>query len=326
MLETINKIKVSVIIPVYNNENTIGRCLDSVLAQTLEGIEIIVIDDGSTDNSYNIMTEYQKKHSNVHVVKSTHQGQGLSRNIGLQMAKGEYIGFVDGDDAISDIMYETLYKKIGDADICQCNEWIVQSQMQHKVELKHYEGEVTVKDRVKYMNDFFFTYIHSHGCCNKLYRKAFLEANYIHFADNAEVHSEDLYFNILTVKRLNKIVFVDEMLYYYYQYETSHSRSFSMEKVRRLCRLFDIVTQDEFRFVLARLGVMNICINLTEFDSDYSEILSRKDFRRLVKLAARAPEAFYQRLVMLGLLILKGNSARWLIKHYYGRFRRETNG
>lgn len=324
MLETIDKIKISVIIAVCNNESTIARALNSVLSQTMDGIEIIVIDDGSTDNSYNIITEYQKNNSNIRVVKGKHQGQGLSRNIGLQIAKGEYIGFVDADDAISDIMYETLYNKISDADICQCNEWVIQSHMCHKAELRHFEGEITVKDRVRYVNDFFFTYIHSHGCCNKLYRTAFLKANHIHFADNAEVHSEDLYFNILTVKRLNKIVFVDEMLYYYYQYENSHSRSFSMEKIRRLCRLFDIVTQDQFKYVLARLGVMDICINLTEFKSDYSEILRRKDFRRLVKLAAKAPSPFYQKLVMLAILLFKGKFVIWIIKNYYGRFRRET--
>lgn len=319
-----DEIKISVIIPVYNNETTIVRCIESVINQTLDGIEIIVIDDGSTDNSYNIVSEYSNKYSNLRVVKSKHQGQGLSRNIGLQMAKGEYIGFVDGDDAISDVMYERLYQKIGDADICQCNAWVVQSHNEHKAELKRFEGEIEVKDRVKYMNEFFFTYIHSHGCCNKIYRKSFLDVNNIQFADNAKVHSEDLYFNILAVKKLNKIVFVDEMLYYYYQYKDSHSRSFSIEKVRKLCSLFDMVTNDEFKYILARLGVMNICINLTEFNCNYSEILSRKDFRRLIKLSLKAPEAFYQRIVLISLLVFKGKIRIWIIKKYYGRFRREN--
>ncbi len=317
--------KISVIIPTYNDESTIGRCIDSVLAQKMDGIEIIVIDDGSTDNTYNAIRGYPSKYPNVTVIKARHRGQGLARNIGLNMARGEYVGFVDGDDTISDNMYPVLYKEIGDADICQCNSWIVHDSKEHKEDLVRYEGTVIVQDRIKYMNEFFFTYIHGHGCCNKLYKKEFLYDNGIEFADNAVVYSEDLYFNIQAVKKLNKIVFVDQMLYYYYQHPESHSRSYSMDKVRKLCNLFNMVTQDEFKYVLARLAVTDICINLTEFNSDYNEILSRKDFRRLIRLAAMAPEAMYQRVILLSLLVLKGKPAISIVQKYYGRFRRERS-
>ncbi|MBP3359360.1 MAG: glycosyltransferase [Clostridia bacterium] len=325
MSEKNNKIKISVIIPVYNSEKTLRRCLDSVLAQTLDGIEIIVLDDGSEDNSYNIMTEYDDKYDNVRIVGLKHVGQGLARNIGLDMARGEYIGFVDSDDKISNVMYETLYNRIGDADICQCNSWLIQSHGRHKEELKPYDGTVVVTDRLKYMNDFFFTYLHSHGCCNKMFRKSFLSKNGILFADNELVYSEDMYFNILTVKYLTKIVFVNEMLYYYYQNKDSHSHAFSMDKMRKLCRLYDMTAQDDFKYILARMGVLDICTQLTSFDSDYSEILSRKDFKHLLHLALRAPEAMYQRLIILGILLLGNKQAMWIIRRYYGRFQRDTD-
>lgn len=325
MSEKNDEIKISVIIPVYNSEKTLRRCLDSVIAQTLDGIEIIVLDDGSEDASYQIMTEYQNKYANVRIAELKHGGQGLARNVGLDMARGEYIGFVDSDDKISNVMYETLYSKIGDADICQCNSWLIQSHDRYKEELKSYAGTVEVTDRLKYMNDFFFTYLHSHGCCNKLFRKSFLQKNEIQFADNELVYSEDLYFNILTVKCLTKIVFVDEILYYYYQNENSHSHVCSMDKTRKLCRLYDMTAQDEFRYILGKMGVLDICTQLTSFDGDYIEILERKDFKRLLRLALRAPQAMYQRTIILGLLLLGDRQAIWIIKHYYGRFQRDTD-
>lgn len=320
MLEKADKIKISVIIPVYNNEKTIDRCISSVIRQTLKGIEIIVVDDESEDHTYDIIQKYEREYDNIRSVRRSHVGQGMCRNIGLEMSRGEYIGFVDGDDEISEMMYETLYNHIGDADICQCNAWVIRGDIQHKAELRRFNGEVDVVDRLKYANEFFFNYIHGHGCCNKIFRKSFVNKHNIRFADNNIVYSEDLYFNILTLKHLNKIVFVDEMLYYYYQYETSHSHEISIDKAKKICTLFDMVTHDEFCHVFARLGVINICMILAKIDGEFDEILLSDKFTRLLKLAVGAPEPFYQKVIIFLLLKFRKTIGMWLIKHYYGRF------
>lgn len=320
MFEKDDRIKVSVVIAVYNNEQTIERCLTSVVNQTLKEIEIIVVNDESTDKTREILDKYEKQYDNIHIIDVAHCGQGICRNIGIDHAKGEFIGFVDGDDEISEVMYETLYGRVGDADICQCNAWVIRGQVQIKAELKRFDGEVTVKDRLKYANGFFFKYFHGHGCCNKIFRKSFIEKNNIRFADNNIVYSEDLYFNIMAIKKLDKIVFVDEMLYYYYQYKTSHSHEVSIDKAKKLCKLFDLVTQDEYKYVFSRLGVLDICIVLAKLDNGADEILSRSDFRRLLKLALRAPEPFYQKVIIFSILIFKKNLSPWIIKNYYGRF------
>ena len=102
-------IKVSVIIPVYNVEPYLKEALDSVINQTLREIEIICIDDCSTDNSYNILEEYAKKDNRIIIIKNEENlGVGISRNKGIRLSKGEYIGFVDGDDYIVNNYFEFI--------------------------------------------------------------------------------------------------------------------------------------------------------------------------------------------------------------------------
>ena len=113
-------IKISVIVPVYNSEDTLEKCILSVLNQTLSDIELILINDGSIDKSQEIIDKYKEKYPDK-IKTKTIENQGVSntRNIALDMAEGEYIGFVDGDDYIESTMYEKLYNKAIDenADI-----------------------------------------------------------------------------------------------------------------------------------------------------------------------------------------------------------------
>lgn len=105
------QIKVSVIVPVYNREKYLHQCVDSIVAQTLEEIEIILVDDGSTDSSPSICDEYAAKDSRVKVIHKKNEGMGVAYNTGMAEAKGEYIGFVETDDWIEPEMYEDLYAK-----------------------------------------------------------------------------------------------------------------------------------------------------------------------------------------------------------------------
>lgn len=119
-----NPLKMSIIIPCYNEECYIEKCLESVVNQTLSDIEIIVIDDGSTDDTVLICDEYEYKYPNkVKVIHQENAGQGKARNVGLSIAKGEYIGFVDADDWVDYRMFEKLYNhaKKYDADITFCD-------------------------------------------------------------------------------------------------------------------------------------------------------------------------------------------------------------
>lgn len=116
--------KVSIIIPVYNTEKYIATCLDSVMGQTLEDIEVILINDGSTDASLEIMEQYRQKYPNrIQLISKENGGQATARNIAIPMCTGEYIGFVDSDDYIEQDMYEKMYLKAveTDADYVECD-------------------------------------------------------------------------------------------------------------------------------------------------------------------------------------------------------------
>ncbi len=116
--------KVSVIVPVYNVEEYLAPCLDSLVKQTLQDIEIIVVNDGSPDNSQEIIDRYVKKYPNlVKAMIKENGGQASARNMALEIAKGEYVNFVDSDDWVRIDMYENMYKKAKeeDADIVVCN-------------------------------------------------------------------------------------------------------------------------------------------------------------------------------------------------------------
>ena len=117
-----SKVKVSVIVPVFNVGEYLSTSLDSILNQTLEDIEIICINDGSTDDSLNILEYYAKKDKRIKIISKENEGQGTARNVGLDNAQGEFISFVDADDFIKKDMLEKLYNKSvnGNLDLVMC--------------------------------------------------------------------------------------------------------------------------------------------------------------------------------------------------------------
>lgn len=122
MVKVEEKIKVSIIIPVYNTSKYLEQCLDSVINQTLSGIEIICVDDGSTDKSLEILKNYQQKDNRIKILTQNHKKQARARNYGISIAKGEYIGFVDSDDWCELDMFEKLYERAKEtnSDIAMC--------------------------------------------------------------------------------------------------------------------------------------------------------------------------------------------------------------
>lgn len=116
---------VSVIIPVYNQEKYLDECLSSVCGQTLRDIEIMCVNDGSTDESLKILNKYAKNDSRIHVFSQSNQGAGVARNLGLSKAKGKYLSFLDSDDVFEPLMLEKLVaqaeKERADVTVCRCN-------------------------------------------------------------------------------------------------------------------------------------------------------------------------------------------------------------
>ncbi len=113
---------ISVIVPVYNTGKYLNRCVDSILAQTYHDLEGILVDDGSTDQSPGLCDEYLRKDERIRVIHKSNGGLSDARNVGIDVASGEYIGFIDSDDYIVPDMYQKLYTRLTQekADICIC--------------------------------------------------------------------------------------------------------------------------------------------------------------------------------------------------------------
>ena len=112
--------KISIIVPIYNSETYLRRCLISLINQKYNNLEIILVNDGSTDNSLSICKEYEKKDSRIKLINQLNKGVAHTRNIGLDVATGDYITFVDSDDFIDKNMYSELIENIDSCDIAVC--------------------------------------------------------------------------------------------------------------------------------------------------------------------------------------------------------------
>ncbi|MGN1275553.1 MAG: glycosyltransferase family 2 protein [Floccifex sp.] len=201
---------VSIIVPVYNSQKTIKRCLTSILGQTYKNLEIIVVDDGSTDNSLQIINQY-KSDSRIHLISKKNGGVSSARNTGLSIAKGHFVQFVDSDDYLSPNMTERLMSlmDVNNCDLVICGyKYINKSKVLH-LSKQLYDGADAIENA--FLGLWETTYINIPW--NKLYRKELCEG--LSFPLEVTL-GEDLIFNIQYLKRCQRLFVSDELLYNYY--------------------------------------------------------------------------------------------------------------
>lgn len=210
-------VKVSVIIPVYNAEEYLEQCLDSVVRQTLQDIEIICIDDGSSDRSPDILRRYAATDTRFHIVSQNNCGAGKARNTGIDTATGEYIAFLDSDDWLVLSALEKLYMQAAgyDADICICgrinhmNQYGEDFTYQILPNPKLYPQEQSFcLDQSNSFFDFADIIV-----WNKLYRRSFLEEKQIRFP--SAKRAEDIYFTTIAACSARKMIILPDALIHY---------------------------------------------------------------------------------------------------------------
>ena len=202
-----NKCKLSIIVPVYGVEKYIDKCLNSLVKQSLKEIEIIVVNDGTKDNSQKIVDKYVKKYPDK--IKSyikENGGQGSARNYGLKKASGEYIGYVDSDDFVEKDMYKKLYNKAkeNNYDIVVCGNYNVSEDYQNK------NIDAFINNYNTDLENIFFGKM---AVWNKIYKRDILIKNKLEFKE--KVWYEDLAFTLKAIMNSNTFAFIDEPLYDY---------------------------------------------------------------------------------------------------------------
>ncbi|MDV4150372.1 glycosyltransferase family 2 protein, partial [Clostridium sp. AL.422] len=210
--------KISVIVPVYNSEKCLGRCIDSILNQTYSDFELILINDGSNDKSLDIIKKYEALDRRVKVIDNKNNGVSKTRNIGITLAKGDYIQFIDSDDFIDKDMlsYEVNMLESNKADMVMTGLFLdIESKNNIDTSIQTFENNISrgekdiAENLIKRLNG---TYINSP--VNKLYKKEIIIDNNIFMNEDIDL-GEDLAFNLDYMKHCNSIVFSEKSFYHY---------------------------------------------------------------------------------------------------------------
>lgn len=220
-------IKISVLIPVYNTERYLRKCLDSVLAQTLKEIEIIITNDGATDNSQKIIEEYAIKDKRIRYNIQKNSGLGATRNKGIELAKGEYIAFLDSDDWVEKDYYKFMYEeaKKNNVDLVVSN-FCIDSKSKLSV-YRHNEN-----NKKRYLQGVIERRYPGFSW-NKLYKKSLIDNNHIRFPIRDELENiEDQYFTIRTCCFAKNIAFIDNPLIHYVIRDSSITNKYQKTLLR----------------------------------------------------------------------------------------------
>lgn len=208
----LNKYKISIIIPVYNAEKYIKKCVESALNQTLKEVEVICINDGSPDNSIDILKSMQSVHENLVVIDKSNEGVWKARMDGIRVATGEYIGFLDSDDYLENDFAEKMYENIqkNNADIAICGfkriDMITGNELSREMKYS--------SDRIIDINKNAEELISINTALwNKIYKTSILKQ--LESIDNPPRILEDMMFLSLIYQKINRISFVEEYLYNY---------------------------------------------------------------------------------------------------------------
>ena len=236
-------IKYSFIVPVYNTEKFLKKCLDSLVNQTYKDFEIIVVNDGSTDKSSNIISKYQKKYKNIIVINKENEGLSMARNRGIQKSSGKYIIFVDSDDYVSDKLLENIDKEMEDCDILRfqiatLNECYAEEKEYHEEGFSARSG----LEAFKYLSSYHFV---EPAWCYVIKKDYYIKNK---FSFKKGVYHEDFGLIPYVIYNARKVKSIDFIGYYYIQrngsimnnndYKKSVKKAFDMLEQYKTMRLF----------------------------------------------------------------------------------------
>ena len=321
---------ISVIIPVYNVEKYLPRCLESIICQAYENIEIIIVNDGSTDNSENICQNYMKRDNRIKLINQKNSGAAVARNIGIDYANGEYIGFVDSDDIVCSDMYEKLLKNIikTNADISICD-FIETKQLNYTDETKsnNTKFNLQVYNTDEIVSKFLRinSYEQYFSVWNRLYKAELFEN--IRFTEGIINEDVDFSYKIFLSSKL--VCVSKEPLYYYYVGNNSITRNkltpkdldlfISWDNVLNYAEINDKKNIESIkvncarsRFTLLIKYAMYGCSNFDNFELIKKEMINY--VRRNIYILLRCDGIDIKRKIAIVITVLNFNIIKFIFK------------
>ena len=303
------KTLISIIVPVYNTEKHIERCLDSIMKQDYPNFEVILVNDGSTDESGIIIQKYKEKYKNISYIKQENKGVGAARNAGIKVAKGDYISFVDSDDYIDYNMYEELFDviKCHDVDIVYSN--FQTEYLDGRIDgCDKNSGQIYIRSSLDVLRDMMWDKLNCSSCTKLFKRTVFSEYKFPEnniYEDRIAMH--------MWILQCKQVAWVDKVFYHY------------VERSSSLCHL--ITPLNRYHYFMAEfsriefiekhllfegeelLEVRNRLIRICFFTFEEFVLLTkprcfqkpirhmRAKFKTLLKFPSRELEVFYRKRI-----------------------------
>lgn len=307
---------ISIIVPVYNVERYLDRCVQSLISQTYENLEIILVDDGSPDRCPKLCDEYEKKYSNIRVIHKENGGLSSARNAGMAVAKGDYIGFVDSDDWVEPTMYAYLYEILIDYDADISDICCIQTDGNKKIintdeKINIYSGD-----------DILIRYLERglsekkgapYTVWRKLYKKKVINGELF----KEGILNEDICYNYSVMRRAKKVVESNQIFYYYFQNSAGISGGKLKKKDLVLLKVTDelveLAGESDNKLIVeyakmkrARSDfslLMKAALNGIEGVSDKQLDIMQKNLRKNLKLIFKSPMSITRKLICLAFAI-----------------------
>lgn len=251
--------KISVIVPIYNVEQYLRRCIDSIINQTYKNLEIILVDDGSPDNCGQICDDYAKKETRIKVIHKKNGGLSDARNAGLEVCTGDFISFVDSDDWIELNTYEIMMKSMNEynADMVVSN---INYVYKDKVESKYSEGKIRCFNKEEAMKELIKDGLVQAVVWNKLYKSNLID----NLRFKVRKLNEDEFFTYKICAKAERIVYIPEALYQYRQREDSIMGAYSLKRLDSVDAIYErlqfIKNKFPSLYKYEKLTLCNTCI------------------------------------------------------------------
>ena len=293
--------KVSIIVPVYDVEKYLKRCVKSILKQTYSNLQIILVDDGSPDSSPGMCDDYAKQDNRVEVIHKVNGGLGYARNTGLEMVKGDYIVFIDSDDFVPHNYVEYLVDSIEQNGVDACISGYNKVDYAEKILYQTRYNKQLFLGNVKeeFLPRLFGSLPNNHdsihpSVCGIIFKSECILANNIRFKSEREVVSEDLVFEIELFSKMNSVQVMDDALYNYCNNENTLSQSFSLTKLKKQEELYEYIKKyikenNIDREVLVRFQKLFMIYIKEDIRIVLNMYISRKEKNALIRKILEAP-------------------------------------
>lgn len=269
-------VKVSAIVPVYNTEKFLEKCIRSIMSQTLKEIEIICINDGSTDNSLEILKKLQKEDNRIIIIDKKNEGVSKARNIGIERARGEFLSFIDSDDWIEKEYYEICYKELirTNSDIIITDFFSEKFNGTELVYKKDIVGMENIK-KIEYIEAIILVNVVG-ALWNKIIRKKILEKNNIRFQEGLMV-GEDIYFLIQISNVADKIIKLNKAFLHYVQHDNNTIKIKKIEYMYNFYEVYSRLTKELFGKISERKIITGYIVIVSGIVLKNKKILEEKN-------------------------------------------------